>query len=157
MNRVNPDDLPWAERRSPTGTFHRFQRDLFRGPVGTGADMPLPTDVPFDVALARVPPGATHCPFHSHAAEWECYLILAGIGTVRHGDRRAPLRAGDCVLCPPGEPHQLVNDGAEDLVYYVVSNNAPVDVWHYPDSDKWGIRGSGIFRRTPAEYYDGEE
>ena len=80
---------------------------------------------------------------------------------MRHGARRSPLRAGDCVLCPPGEPHQLINDGAEDLVYYVVSNNAPAEVWHYPNSDKWGVAlpdGEDLyFRAAEVGYFDGEE
>jgi mannose-6-phosphate isomerase-like protein (cupin superfamily) len=157
MNRVNQDELPWDDNTSPKGAFSRFGRRLVHALEAPETGPPLPARVPFDVTLVRVPAGAANVPFHAHAAEWECYLILAGTGTVRHGDGRAPLRAGDCVLCPPGDPHQIINDGDADLLYYVVSDNAPAEVWHYPDSDKWGVRGSGIFRRTPAKYFDGEE
>ena len=125
MNPVNPEDLPWTERRSPKGGYHRFSRNLSGAMTAAADGAAPPGPPPFDVGLVRLPPGVANYPFHSHGAEWECYLILAGRGTVRHGDRRSPLRAGDCVLCPPGEPHQLINDGEEDLVYYVIANNAP--------------------------------
>ena len=160
MNRVNQNDLPWEERASPKGTFRVSRRHLVPALEASEAGPPLPTGVPFDVALGR-PPGAANFPFHSHAAEWECYLILAGTGTLRHGDGRAPLRAGDCVLCPPGDPHQIINDGGADLVYYVIANNAPADVWRYPDSDKWGValpNGKDLyFRAAEVGYFDGEE
>jgi uncharacterized cupin superfamily protein len=113
------------------------------------------------VALVRLPVGAANFPFHSQATAWECYVILSGTGTVRHGDQRSPLRAGDCVLCPPGDPHQLINDGAEDLVYYVIANNTAADVWRYPDSDKWGVPlpdgPDHYFRASAVDYFDGEE
>ena len=68
---------------------------------------------------------------------------------------------GDCVMCPPGEAHQLINDGEGDLLYYVIANNAASDVWHYPDSDKWGFALSNgddsYFRKSEAGYYAGEE
>ena len=152
MNPVNENDVAWEERRSPKGKYHRYQRDL------VGAMQSLPGGVPFDAALVRLPAGATNYPFHSHAAEWECYLILSGSGTIRHGDQRAPLAPGDCLMCPPGDPHQIVNDGDGDLLYYVIANNAPVEIGHYPDSDKWVIRGgTGTFRRTAVPHYEDEE
>ena len=160
MNRVNLNDLPWEESTSPKGKFRLCERMVTGALMAPKAGPPLPVGVPFDVAMVRLPAGAATFPFHSHAAEWECYLILSGTGTLRHGsdpDQRSPLRAGDCVLCPPGDPHQLINDGDEDLLYYVIANNAPADVWHYPDSEKWGIPGSGFVRRSPVPYFDGEE
>jgi uncharacterized cupin superfamily protein len=161
MKRVNQNELPWIERASPRGTFRRFRRDLWGPLAGREAGPALPGPAPFEVELVRLPPGGANYPFHSHAAEWECYLILSGSGTVRHGDQRSPLRAGDCVLCPPGEAHQLVNDGVGDLLYYVIANNAPADFWHYPDSDKWGFTlpdGDDLyFRVAKVGYFDGEE
>jgi len=43
---------------------------------------------------------------------------------------------------------------------YVIANNAPVAIWHYPDSKKWGWsvgRSDCYFRKSSVEYYDGEE
>ena len=46
-------------------------------------------------------------------------------------------------------------------MYYVIANNVEgSDNCFYPDSGKWAMdfrKHGGIFRRTEAEYYDGEE
>lgn len=162
MNRVNTDDVTWRERRSPTGKFHMFRRDLSRA-LRAEAAGPAPKDAPpFEVELVRLPAGAANYPFHSHSAEWECYLVLTGAGTLRTASERVPLVPGDCVVCPPHDAHQIINDGDADLLYYVIANTAPSDVWYYPDSDKWGFtlaNGDDFYFRTPTEvsYYDGEE
>ena len=161
MNRINQDDLPWVERRSPKGKFHKFRRNLSRALASEAAGPTLRGPAPFEVELMRLPSGAANFPFHSHSAEWECYLILSGSGTMRTAARRTKLAPGDCVMCPPGEAHQIVNDGEGDLVYYVIANNAPSDVWHYPDSDKWGFSlpdGDDVyFRKSDVDYYEDEE
>jgi len=161
MKRVNQDDLPWIERASPRGRYRRFRRDVAGALAESASGPALPGPAPFEVELVRLPPGATNYPFHSHSAEWECYLILAGSGTLRAGARRERVGRGDCVMCPPGEAHQLLNDGADDLLYYVIANNAPGDVWHYPDSDKWGFAlpdgEDHYFRASPVDYFDREE
>ena len=52
----------------------------------------------------------------------------------------------------------FTNSGAADLLYYLVSDNPPVDYWYYPDSGKWGLRAPRlIFRPTEVDYWDGEE
>ena len=33
---------------------------------------------PFDVELSKLNPGETGCPYHSHAAQWELFLVLSG-------------------------------------------------------------------------------
>jgi uncharacterized cupin superfamily protein len=161
MKRVNQNELPWVERTSPKGKFRKFRRDLSRALATEPASPPLPGHAPFEVELMRLPAGTANYPFHSHSAEWECYLILSGTGTMRAGDGRSPLAPGDCVMCPPGEPHQIVNDGDSDLLFYVIANNTPSDVWHYPDSDKWGFalpNGDSVyFRKSDVDYYDREE
>lgn len=59
---------------------------------------------------------------------------------------------------PPGEPHQLINSGATDLVVLLVADNPPNVFWHYPDSNKYGLRSPRkIFRATDVDYHDGEE
>ncbi len=159
MQKVNLNDIPWRERKSPKRKYHRFLRDValaFQSPK-TG---PKPTaQPPFEVELVRLPPGAKNFPFHSHATEWEFYLIVSGTGKVRAGKLTRALQAGDCVLNPPGEPHQIINTSEEDLLYYVIANNAPADFYHYPDSDKWGfsLEHLGYFRIRKANYFDGEE
>ncbi len=162
MKKVNLDEIPWIERKSPKGAYHRFRRNValaFRSPK-TGPDFRM--QPPFELELVRLPPGAKNCPFHDHAAEWEFYLIVAGTGKVRAGKLTRALLAGDCVMHPPGEPHQIINSGKEDLLYYVIANNSTADFWHYPDSNKWGIgaehlKGDKYFQMREIDYYAGEE
>src|SRR6185503_20269701 len=154
MKKVNLSEIPWIERKSPKGKYHRFRRDVALAFESAKTGPKLPGQPPFEVELVRMPPRAKNFPLHSHAAEWEFYLIVSGTGTVRVGKRKTPLKPGDCVLNPPGEPHQIINTGKQDLLYYVIANNAPVDVWHYPDSRKWGmtLQSVGYFRMTEAAY-----
>jgi hypothetical protein len=40
----------------------------------------------------------------------------------------------------------------------LIADNPPVDIWHYPDSDKWGFRPPRkIFRAAEIDYWAGEE
>ena len=159
MKKINLNDIAWKERKSPKGRFHICYRNVARefgspktGPRFRGAP-------PFEYAVLRIKPGTANFPFHSHAAEWEFYHIVSGTGVMRAGKNKFKVRAGDCLMCPPGEPHQLINTGRVDLVYNVVANNSPADIWHYPDSDKWGFSvGPTWFRLTPVKaYFEGEE
>ena len=157
MKKINVDNIQWRERKSPKGHYHRFRRDIalaFKHPK-TGPK--LPSEPPFEVELIRLPAGAKNCPFHSHAAEWEFYLIVAGTGKITRN-----LGAGDCVLNPPGEAHQIINTGKADMLYYVIANNSAADFYYYPDSDKWGMWGPNFpdvpnFRQKVVNYYDSEE
>jgi mannose-6-phosphate isomerase-like protein (cupin superfamily) len=82
-------------------------RELAGVPSGNAANQSL--------AQATVPPGAS-TQAHYHKASEEIYLFTAGAGRMILGDAEAAVRAGDCVVIPPGTEHQLVNDGAEPLV-----------------------------------------
>jgi mannose-6-phosphate isomerase-like protein (cupin superfamily) len=67
------------------------------------------------LAEATVPPhGETE--EHLHRITEELYLFTAGMGRMRIDHEERPVRAGDCVVIPPGTPHKLVNDGDEPLV-----------------------------------------
>ena len=98
-------------------------------------------------------------PFHSHSAQWEFYHVISGRGLVRHESGTTSIETGDAFLFKPGEPHQLTNDGAEDLVVYVVADNPIGESVHYPDSKKWGVRSPErrLLRSEALDYYDGEE
>src|SRR6266699_3370053 len=107
MKKINVNDIPWGERKSPKGRYHRFLRDValaFKRP-NTGPK--LRGEPPFEVELVRLPPGAKNFPFHNHAAEWEFYLVVSGHAKIRAGKLTRNLESGDCVLNPPGEPHQI--------------------------------------------------
>jgi uncharacterized cupin superfamily protein len=117
--------------------------------------------------LTIVPPGKVQCPFHSHRAEEEMFLILEGTGTLRFGDQTYPLRPRDVIACPTGGAevaHQIINTGAVDLVYLAVSTLGRVEVCEYPDSGKVSVYAPGdtgirhVFHRAhEADYYAGEE
>ena len=56
------------------------------------------------------------------------------------------------------EAHQFTNTGTDDVLYYLVADNPPVDYGCYPDSNKWGIRAPRkFFRMGEIDYWDGEE
>jgi mannose-6-phosphate isomerase-like protein (cupin superfamily) len=159
MKKINLDRMEWKDRKSPKGRFHIRFRNVaaaYRSPQTGPRFRAAP---PFEYAVVRIRPGAANFPFHSHAAEWEFYHIVSGTGIMRAGKKRIKVKPGDCLMCPPGEPHQLINTGRKDLIYNVVANNSVADIWHYPDSGKWGFTvGPTFFRLTPVEAnYAGEE
>jgi len=118
--------------------------------------------------LTELPPGKAQCPFHSHRAEEEMFLILDGEGELRFGVERHRIRKGDVIACPTGGPevaHQIINTGATTMRYLAVSNLAAVEVCEYPDSDKTGVfadapgaPGVRFLHRNSSgvDYYDGE-
>ncbi len=89
--------------------------------------------------VTRVPPGKAAFPFHHHYANEEHFFIVSGTGTLRLGDTVHPVRAGDYIVTPPGGPelaHQLINTGADELVYLSLSTRIAPEVVGYPDSGK---------------------
>jgi uncharacterized cupin superfamily protein len=157
--RVHPDDLPWEGWNSPRGKFRGQSKELS---IALGAKRNTPTGLgghPFDLELSKLLPRQSGCPFHSHAAQWELFFILSGTATVRAGGETATLHAGEVVMHPPGEAHQITNASErDDLLFFLIADNPPVEYWHYPDSNKWGFRSPRMFFR-PAEvdYWDGED
>ncbi len=131
------EELTWS---SPSGKFSgagkQISEALGRKPNSTD----LKERHPFDVELSRVPPGAISCPYHSHSAQWEFYHVIAGEGIVRHDGGTARIGPGDAFIFEPGQPHQLINDGAHDLVVYIVADNPIGESVYYPDSKKWGVK-----------------
>lgn len=119
----------------------------------------------------EIQPGKTAFPFHWHAATEEAVYVLDGEGTLRIGDARVPVRAGDYIAfpCGPETPHQLVATGERPLRYLCMSANAEVEVCGYPDSNKLaffatpGLGQPPFVRKLMREdgeevgYYDGED
>jgi uncharacterized cupin superfamily protein len=158
QRRLHLDAPPWEDWTSPKGKFRGTSKELS---ILLGAKRNTPTGLgghPFDLELSKLAPGECGCPFHSHAAQWELFVIVEGRAGVRTTDETRTLTPGDVVLHPPGEAHQITNTGNTDLVFFLVADNPPVEYWHYPDSNKWGFRSPRKFFRTlHLEYYDGEE
>jgi uncharacterized cupin superfamily protein len=159
VKKINTRDIPEELWTSPKGAFVSADRQVS---VALGRD-PASNDLcarhPFDVDICRVPPGKSCCPYHSHSAQWEFYQVLSGTGNVRDKDGRTPIGPGDAFLFGPGMAHQVTNDSAEDLVFYIVADNPIGESCHYPDSRKWLVRSPerALIRSDPLDYLDGEE
>jgi uncharacterized cupin superfamily protein len=162
MKKVNLKDIPekkWR-RNDLTQKFANSSRNIS---VALGRD-PESTDLmkrhPFDVALYRIPKGKALCPYHSHSAESELYLVVSGKGRVRDKDGMTDVVAGDAFFFGPGQAHQLINSGDEDFVYYVIADNPLGDNCYYPDSGKWAVWKEGteevIVKGRETDYFDGE-
>jgi len=138
----------------------KFESDFARiGPLLGAKDLGYSYDV--------VPPGKTSCPFHSHRGEEEMFFIVRGEGTLRYGNERRKVRAGDFICCPVGGPetaHQIINDSSAELAYISVSTMMPAEVCEYPDSGKVGaFGGDGTSRvrhltetSSAVDYWKGE-
>jgi uncharacterized cupin superfamily protein len=117
----------------------------------------------------EIQPGKTSFPFHWHASNEEAIYILAGEGTLRLGDQRVEVRAGDYIAFPTGPEgaHQLIAGGSAPLQYLCFSTMHTVEVVGYPDSKKMGAMATAApgqpayFRQLHEEanqkgYFDGE-
>lgn len=159
MRKINIRDVAEETWSSPKGKFAGFGKEVS---IALGRK-PTSTDLnerhPFDVEVQRLAPGQTGCPYHSHSAQWEFYQVISGSGLVRHKDGTQPITIGDAFIFSPGEPHQISNNGAVDLVMFVVADNPIGESCHYPDSGKWLVRSPErqIIRSGNLDYYDGEE
>ena len=111
-----------------------------------------------------VPPGHSAFPYHAHSSLDELCIILEGEGCLRQNGVEQPIRSGDVIGAACGVAHQIINRSQQDLRYLVISNQAEVDVVHYPDSDKI-LAVSGAFekplwhitrRADNTDYYAGE-
>ncbi len=159
MLKVNTDKIPELKWSSPKGKFagsgKQVSEELGRKPQSTD----LMERHPFDVEILRVPPGKCPYPYHSHSAQWEFYHVISGKGLARHKDGTTPIQPGDAFIFRPGEAHQLINNGSEDLVVYVVADNPIGESGYYPDSKKWIVRSPErhLMRGEALDYYDGEE
>jgi uncharacterized cupin superfamily protein len=159
MQKINTTKMEEVTWLSPKGKFAGAGKQISEG-LGR---QPKSTDLnerhPFDVEICRITPGKTPYPYHSHSAQWEFYHVISGRGVVRHKDGATPIEAGDAFIFKPGEPHQITNDGTQDLVVYVVADNPIGESCHYPDSNKWSVRIPEwrLVRSNALDYFDGEE
>jgi len=161
MQKVNVNEIQERKRQSPSGRFGRASKDIS---IALGRD-PESFDLrkrhPFDLALIRIPKGKALCPYHSHSAESELYLVVSGKGGIRDKEGTTMVTAGDAFFFGPGEAHQLSNAGEDDFVYYVIADNPRGDSCYYPDSGKFAVMKEGtnevIVKGTETDYFEGEE
>src|SRR6185503_5069020 len=98
MEKVNSNTIEEDTWTSPKGAFGGFGKQIS---IALGRDAKS-TDLmkrhPFDVELARLAPGQTPYPFHSHSAQWEFYHVVSGTGKVRDDAGMTPIEPGDAFL-----------------------------------------------------------
>lgn len=118
------------------------------------------------VSYEELPPGKQSCPFHYHMAEEEHIIALEGEATLRLGDERYAIKAGDYVCFPAGQRagHCLVNESDKPFRFIMIGDNDPSEICVYPDSEKVLIRSlideRGHFIVGAGKrlgYFDGEK
>ena len=159
MQKVNLKDVPPDPFNSPKGKYASVSYGLSLALGRDEKSTDLRKRHPFDVERCHLPPGKSMCPYHSHSAQWEFYLVVSGTGRVRHAEGEMAVGPGDTFLFEPGQPHQISSDEKEDLVLYIVADNPIGESCHYPDSGKWIVRSPErrVIRSEPLDYFDGEE
>jgi mannose-6-phosphate isomerase-like protein (cupin superfamily) len=97
----------------------REQREAFITADGSSirelAGIPSGNATNQSLAEAVVPQGSTTLA-HFHRRAEEIYLFTGGSGRMRLGDQERAVRAGDCVVIPPGTAHKLWADEAGPLI-----------------------------------------
>jgi uncharacterized cupin superfamily protein len=159
MRKININDIEELTWTSPKGKFKGAGKQISEALGRKPLSMDLNERHPFDVELMRLPAGAVAYPYHSHSAQWEFYHVISGSGIVRHEGGKMPIETGDAFIFEPGQPHQLINDGTQDMLIYVVADNPIGESGYYPDSNKWIVRSPQrrLMRSESLDYFDGEE
>jgi uncharacterized cupin superfamily protein len=156
VNTARIAEFTWSSPEGEIiGAGKEISEELGRKPDSTD----LNERHPFDVEICRIPPGKTPYTYHSHSAQWEFYHVISGSGVVRHKEGTTPIEVGDAFLFKPNEPHQITNDGAQDLILYVVADNPLGESYYHPDSNEWTvpIPKRKIIRPAAREHHEGEK
>jgi len=147
---VRTAEMPWAEAMN-RGRFQQRRKHLGGEKLSCG--------------LWELPPGKKSFPLHVHLVTEEALFVISGRGQVRTPEGPTAIGPGDYVSFPAGGPaHQIVNDGAEPLVYVGMAAVSGADVVEYPDSDKVAAsvgpyqKGKRfLFKRgAQVDYFEGE-
>jgi len=160
MRKINVTTIVERETKSPKGKYRSTIKEISLALGREPRSLDLTKRHPFDLALVRIPPGAANCPYHAHSAQWELYLVISGTGSVRHPEGITEVSVGDAFVFGPGQAHQLVNPGEQDLVYYVIADNPFGTTCYYPDSKKWLVGQPSdrvVLKGVETDYYDCEE
>ncbi len=145
------ESVPWRE----FGKGVRFA-NRFRVLSDTHAD-----GRKIGVSYEELPPGKQSVPFHYHMVEEEHIIALEGEATLRLGDERYTLKAGDYVGFPAGQRagHCLINETDKPFRFIMIGDHAPHEVCVYPDSGKMVVDAMDHHMLRLGEsldYFDGE-
>lgn len=148
---ISSESVPWTEFAHENRFGMRY-RHLTQAVCGETYKV--------GVSIEILQPGLQTVPFHYHMLEEEHLLILDGEVTLRLGEERIPMKAGDYACFPAGRKvgHCLINEGAAPCRYILIGENDPNDCCVYPDSNKVSVRwlGERYDRAATREYFDGE-
>ncbi len=77
----------------------------------------------FSIAMTILKPGS-NVKRHFHQESDEIYVIVNGSGVMTVDDDSFHIASGDVVLIVPGERHEVVADGIEDLEFFAITRPA---------------------------------
>ena len=99
------------------------EMDITILPEFKGGEKELAANMFFDgtnrILKGRLIPGAT-IGMHTHDDSCEVIFILEGCGSILEEGTKKTVQAGDCLYCPKGGTHSLINDSEDDLVFCAV-------------------------------------
>jgi uncharacterized cupin superfamily protein len=115
--------------------------------------------------MSEVEPGNKMWPYHTHHANEEWVIVLAGEPTLRTSEGEQVLKAGDVVCFPRGKDgaHQIINRTDSSIRVLMLSSRVDPDTIEYLDTGKVLAKdaaGEDIMFARPgptAEYWEGEE
>ncbi len=158
---IQLSEVPMEKINAPEGSGFGGQRQRVGTQIGARK---------LGYSFFNVPPGNAAFPYHTHTGNEEMIYIIDGVGILRFGKEEVAVAGGAVIACLPGEEcaHQLINTGASELRYLVVSTMEFPDLSEYPDSNKVGAYGSAAVgpkvgfralyvRDKNVSYYEGED
>jgi len=116
-------------------------------------------------SMSEVEPGNKLWPYHTHYANEEWVIVLAGAPTLRTPEGEQVLKEGDVVCFPRGKDgaHQIINRTDVPIRVLMLSSQIGPDLVQYLDTGKVFARnaeGEPIMLAKPGptvEYWEGEE
>ncbi|WP_201611016.1 cupin domain-containing protein [Psychrobacter submarinus] len=117
-----------------TKHVHQFNDNAIRHTVSLSDIVGLNA---FGLHLVRVEPGDETTQHHYHEESDEFIYVLSGQLSLRYGEERYQLAAGDFVGFPAhGAAHSMINDSDMDAVYLMGGSRPPIDICNYPDINR---------------------
>lgn len=157
----NVSDIEWIKVEGP-GEFETFRRPM----------TPTSDTCNLGCSMYRVDPGKTALPFHHHSGNDEAIYMLSGKISLRLGNEKHTLSAGDYITFPAasGVAHQVSNPHDEPAEFLCISTMEKTDIVFYPDSGKVGVMAgiapggeakgwnqTSFMHHEPVAYWTGEK
>jgi len=116
-------------------------------------------------SMAEIEPGSKMWPYHTHYANEEWCIVLAGEPTLRTPEGEHTLTEGDVVCFPRGKGglHQIINNTDSPIRVLMLSSMIVPEIVEYPDSEKVFARNADgkaimLIKEGPTvDYWEGED